>query len=56
MLGIPHTVLIDQDKKIRYTHTTYRSGDEKIIWEKVDEIFAEKKEVSEEKEGKESGE
>ncbi len=56
VLGIPHTVLIDQDKKIRYTHTTYRSGDEKIIWEKVDEIFAEKKEVSEEKEGKESGE
>jgi cytochrome c biogenesis protein CcmG/thiol:disulfide interchange protein DsbE len=56
VLGIPHIVLIDQDKKIRYTHTTYRSGDEKIIWEKVDEIFAEKKEVSEEKGGKESGE
>jgi peroxiredoxin len=52
VLGIPHTVLIDRDGNIRYTHTTYRSGDEKTIWKKVDELFAEQEEVSEEKEGK----
>jgi cytochrome c biogenesis protein CcmG/thiol:disulfide interchange protein DsbE len=55
VLGIPHTVLIDPQGEIRYTHTTYRSGDEKIIWEKVDEILAEKEETTK-KEGKESGE
>jgi cytochrome c biogenesis protein CcmG/thiol:disulfide interchange protein DsbE len=52
VLGIPHTVLIDRDGNIRYTHTTYRSGDEKTIWEKVDQLFAEQKEASEEEEGK----
>jgi peroxiredoxin len=54
VLGIPHTVLIDQKGNIRYTHTTYRSGDEKTIWKKVDQLFAEQQEVSEEeeKEGK----
>jgi cytochrome c biogenesis protein CcmG/thiol:disulfide interchange protein DsbE len=52
VLGIPHTVLIDQEGNIRYTHTTYRSGDEKTIWEKVDQLLAEQKEVSEEEEGK----
>jgi cytochrome c biogenesis protein CcmG/thiol:disulfide interchange protein DsbE len=62
VLGIPHTVIVDQQGSIRYTHTTYRSGDEKIIWEKVDEIFAEHKatvkpeEKPEQKEGKESEE
>jgi len=61
VLGIPHTVLIDPQGDIRYTHTTYRSGDEKIIWEKVDQILAEQKksseqkEASEPKEGKKSG-
>ena len=52
VLGIPHTVLIDQGGNIRYTHTTYRPGDEKTIWKKVDQLFAEQKEVSEEEEGK----
>lgn len=52
VLGIPHTVLIDRDGNIRYTHTTYRSGDEKTIWKKVDQLFAEQKEASEEEEGK----
>ena len=68
VLGIPHTVLIDPQGEIRYTHTTYRSGDEKIIWEKVNQILAEgkdsvKQEEAKEpkepnalKEGKESGE
>lgn len=62
VLGIPHTVLIDQENEIRYTHTTYRSGDEKIIWEKVDEILAEQQatqeqeEAPKQKEGKESEE
>jgi cytochrome c biogenesis protein CcmG/thiol:disulfide interchange protein DsbE len=65
VLGIPHTVLIDPQGEIRYTHTTYRSGDEKVIWEKVDQILAEgedstgqeeAKEQKELKEGKESGE
>ncbi len=54
VLGIPHTVLIDQKGNIRYTHTTYRSGDEKVIKEKIDKLFDEQKEVSKEKEGKES--
>ena len=44
VLGIPHTVLIDTEGTIRYSRTTYRSGDEKIIWEKVDQILDEKKE------------
>jgi peroxiredoxin len=50
VLGIPHTVLIDRDGNIRYTHTTYRSGDEKTIWKKVDILFAEQKEAAEEQE------
>jgi peroxiredoxin len=54
VLGIPHTVLIDRGGNVRYTHTTYRSGDEKIIWKKVDQLLDEQKEVSEEKEGKNS--
>jgi len=54
VLGIPHTVLIDPKGNVRYTHTTYRKGDEKIIWQKVDEIFAEQKKDSEEKEGEDS--
>jgi cytochrome c biogenesis protein CcmG/thiol:disulfide interchange protein DsbE len=53
VLGIPHTVLIDQEGNIRYTHTTYRSGDEKIIKKKIEKLFDEQKEVSEQKEEKE---
>jgi len=54
VLGIPHTVLIDREGNVRYTHTTYRSGDEKTIWKKVDQLFDKQKEVSKEKEGKDS--
>lgn len=61
VLGVPHTVLIDQNGDIRYTHTTYRFGDEKIIQKKIDELLSEgsvgeeQKEVPEEKEGEDSG-
>jgi peroxiredoxin len=51
VLGIPHTVLIDPEGTVRYTHTTYRSGDEKIIWKKVDQILDEQKEDPKGKEG-----
>jgi len=53
VLGIPHTVLIDQNGNVRYTHTTYRSGDEKVIQKKIDELLDEQKEAS--KEGEKSG-
>ena len=53
VLGIPHTVLIDKSGKIRYTHTTYRPGDEKVIKEKIEELLAEQDKVSSGKEGKE---
>jgi cytochrome c biogenesis protein CcmG/thiol:disulfide interchange protein DsbE len=56
VLGIPHTVVIDPQGNVRYTHTTYRSGDEKKIWEKVDQIFEELKEDEKEEEGEESEE
>lgn len=55
VLGIPHTVLIDQKGDIRYTHTTYRSGDEKVIQKKIDELLDEQKETGKEKEGEGSG-
>ncbi len=35
VLGIPHTVLIDKQGKIIYTHTTYRKGDDQVIKEKI---------------------
>ena len=54
VLGIPHTVLIDKSGKIRYTHTTYRPGDEEVIKKKIEELLDEQKETSEEKEGKTS--
>jgi cytochrome c biogenesis protein CcmG/thiol:disulfide interchange protein DsbE len=54
VLGIPHTVLIDQNGEIRYTHTTYRSGDEKVIQKKIDELLDEQKEAPKEKEGEKS--
>ena len=53
VLGIPHTVLIDREGNIRYTHTTYRSGDEKIIKKKIEKLFHEQEELSEEKKEKE---
>jgi cytochrome c biogenesis protein CcmG/thiol:disulfide interchange protein DsbE len=55
VLGIPHTVLIDQNGEIRYTHTTYRSGDEKVIQKKIDELLEEQKEAPKDKEGEGSG-
>jgi cytochrome c biogenesis protein CcmG/thiol:disulfide interchange protein DsbE len=55
VLGIPHTALIDQKGDIRYTHTTYRSGDEKIIQKKIDELFEEQKEASGQEQGGNSG-
>jgi len=54
VLGIPHTVLIDGEGNIRYTHTTYRSGDEKIIKKKIEKLLDEQKEVLKEEEGKDS--
>jgi cytochrome c biogenesis protein CcmG/thiol:disulfide interchange protein DsbE len=51
VLGIPHTVLIDKSGEIRYTHTTYRPGDEEVIKKKIEELLDEQKEASEEKEG-----
>ena len=54
VLGIPHTVLIDHEGNIRYTHTTYRSGDEKTIQKKIDQLLDEQKEVSKEREEKDS--
>lgn len=55
VLGIPHTALIDINGDIRYTHTTYRSGDEKVIQRKIDELLEEQKEALKEKEGEKSG-
>ena len=51
VLGIPHTVLIDKSGEIRYTHTTYRPGDEEVIKKKIEELLDEQKEASEKKEG-----
>ena len=51
VLGIPHTVLIDKSGEIRYTHTTYRPGDEEVIKKKIEELLDEQKEASKEKEG-----
>jgi cytochrome c biogenesis protein CcmG/thiol:disulfide interchange protein DsbE len=56
VLGIPHTVLIDKSGQIRYTHTTYRPGDEEVIKKKIEELLDEQKEASEKKEGEEKGE
>jgi cytochrome c biogenesis protein CcmG/thiol:disulfide interchange protein DsbE len=57
VLGIPHTVLIDKLGEIRYTHTTYRPGDEEVIKKKIEELLDEQKEASEEEdEGKEKSE
>jgi cytochrome c biogenesis protein CcmG, thiol:disulfide interchange protein DsbE len=43
VLGIPHTVLINKDGKIIYTHTTYRKGDDKIIKDKISELLKDEK-------------
>ncbi len=56
VLGIPHTVLIDKSGEIRYTHTTYRPGDEEVIKKKIQELLDEQKKASEKKEGEEKSE
>ena len=32
---IPHTFLLNGDKKIIYDHVTYSDGDEEILYEKI---------------------
>ena len=54
VLGIPHTVLIDKTGNIRYTHTTYRPGDEEVIKKKIEQLLEKQNDASEEKEGEES--
>ena len=54
VLGIPHTVLIDKSQNVRYTHTTYRPGDEEVIKKKIEELLDEQKGDSEEKAGDDS--
>jgi len=55
VLGIPHTVIVDQNGDIRYTHTTYRPGDEKLIQKKVDELLLETPKETGNPEGEKSG-
>jgi cytochrome c biogenesis protein CcmG/thiol:disulfide interchange protein DsbE len=40
--GLPHTVLIDKEYKIRYTHAGYGHGDEKKLREKIISLLEEK--------------
>jgi peroxiredoxin len=54
VLGIPHTVLIDKSGEIRYTHTTYRPGDEEVIKKKIEELLDEQEDASKQKEGEKS--
>jgi peroxiredoxin len=54
VLGIPHTVLIDKAGNIRYTHTTYRRGDEEVIIKKIEELLAEQEKAAPKKEGETS--
>jgi cytochrome c biogenesis protein CcmG/thiol:disulfide interchange protein DsbE len=54
VLGIPHTVLIDTSGEIRYTHTTYRPGDEEVMKKKIEELLDEQGETSKDKEGEKS--
>jgi cytochrome c biogenesis protein CcmG/thiol:disulfide interchange protein DsbE len=54
VLGIPHTVLIDKFGEIRYTHTTYRPGDEEVIKKKIEELLDEQEEPAKDQEGKKS--
>jgi cytochrome c biogenesis protein CcmG/thiol:disulfide interchange protein DsbE len=56
VLGIPHTVIVDRSGDIRYTHTTYRSGDEKLIQKKLDELLEEQPNENDDKKGEKSGE
>ncbi len=55
VLGIPHTVIVDQKGDIRYTHTTYRTGDEKLIQKKIDELLLETQKGIGDQEGEKSG-
>jgi peroxiredoxin len=56
VLGIPHTVIVDRSGDIRYTHTTYRAGDEKLIQKKIDELLEEQPKETDEQKGEKSGE
>jgi cytochrome c biogenesis protein CcmG/thiol:disulfide interchange protein DsbE len=56
VLGIPHTVIVDQSGEIRYTHTTYRAGDEKLIQKKIDELLQESPQKTDDQKGEKSGE
>jgi peroxiredoxin len=56
VLGIPHTVIVDRNGDIRYTHTTYRAGDEKLIQKKIDELLEEQPQETENQKGEKSGE
>ncbi len=56
VLGIPHTVIVDQNGEIRYTHTTYRSGDEKLIQKKIDALLEEQSQKTDDQKGEKSGE
>lgn len=56
VLGIPHTVIVDQNGEIRYTHTTYRSGDEKLIQKKIDQLLEEQPQKTDDQKGEKSGE
>ena len=54
VLGIPHSVIVDQNGDIRYTHTTYRAGDEKLIQKKIDELLLETQKETGNPEGEKS--
>jgi peroxiredoxin len=54
VLGIPHTVLIDVSGNIRYTHTTYRPGDEEVIIKKIEELLEEQEKADSKKEEEKS--
>jgi cytochrome c biogenesis protein CcmG/thiol:disulfide interchange protein DsbE len=56
VLGIPHTVIVDQNGEIRYTHTTYRAGDEKLIQKKIDELLKQPPKETADQKGEKSGE
>ena len=56
VLGIPHTVIVDRSGDIRYTHTTYRAGDEKLIQKKIDELLEEQPKETSDPKGEKGGE
>jgi len=52
VIGLPYSLILDDRGIIRFSHTTYRPGDEKIIRKKILEIISEKESSSEKKEKK----